>query len=108
MFQISTGDRLVNLSNNIEQAAKMFVAEKSYFGGMEDDAPFMTFDESKIAHAIGDAMLNFLESLDIESLASMGSDRSLNYHLNKQLDRVEPVAMGEVIELFPRDQKIAA
>ena len=108
MFQVSTGDRLITLSNKIEQAAKLFISEKTYVDGMGDDALFMTFDESRIAHAIGTGLLNFLESLDAESLASMGSDRNLNYHLNKELDRVEPIAMGEVIELFPSDQKIAA
>ena len=107
-FQISTGDRLITLTKNIEQAAKVFIADKTYCDGMGDDARFMTFDESRIAHAIGTGLLNFLESLDAESLASMGSDRNLNYHLNKELDRVEPIAMGEVIELFPSDQKIAA
>jgi hypothetical protein len=108
MFQVCTGDRLITLNNNIEQAAKLFVAEKSYFDGNSDDSLFMTFDESKIAHAISDALLNFLESLDVESLASMGSDRNLNWHLSKSLNKVEPIAMGEVVELFPSDQKIAA
>ena len=105
MFQISTGEKMIDISDRIAEATKLYISEKSYFNGMEDNAPFMTFDEGQVAHAIGDAILDFLESLDAETLLAGRGDMSWN--MSKKLAKVEPFEAAQLIEV-DFSEKLAA
>jgi hypothetical protein len=95
MFRISTGEKAIDINEQIEDAANEWVAENSFINGSTNR--FETYDVSKVSHAIADAMLDVLSQPDAYDL--FFSDRSpFASAISKALKKVDSFETGEVIE----------
>lgn len=96
MFQVSTGEKMIDLNDAIASATSQFLASGREYGDL--------YDADRVSHAIGDGILDFLEALGEEDLLE---NRALSYYLNKRLTKIEPVD-SEVLKIGTFDLPFAA
>ena len=96
MFQVSTVEKMIDINTQISEAAEIWVAEHSFING--NTGRFETFDTSKVAYAIRDAMLDVLSQPDAFDLF-FGDRSPFSDAINKALKKIDSFETGEVIEI---------
>jgi hypothetical protein len=91
MFNATNGDKMIDLNDAIATATDNFLSEAAQYGD--------SYNPDRVSHEIGNAILDLLDSFSEDGIFA---NKALQYHLNKRLGKLTPIA--EVVELFPVSQ----